>query len=145
MSQALRKLSGILAKSKTVLIFLNQTRMKIGIMFGNPETTPGGLALKFYASVRIDLRRTAQIKHGDEIVGNRVKAKIVKNKVAAPFKIAEFGIYFNERSFWLVDLINAGIKYGVIKKAGSWLQFEEVKLGQGADGAKSFLKDNPQI
>jgi len=145
MSQALRKLSGIVAKTKTVVIFLNQTRMKIGIMFGNPETTPGGLALKFFASVRIDLRRLAQIKHGDEIIGNRVKAKIVKNKVAAPFKVTEFDIYYNEGISYLSDLINTGIKYEVIKKAGSWLQFEETKLGQGVDGAKAFLKENPAV
>ncbi|MFH1036990.1 MAG: recombinase RecA [Patescibacteria group bacterium] len=145
MSQALRKLSGIIAKTKTIVIFINQTRMKIGIMFGNPETTPGGLALKFYASVRIDLRRTAQIKHGDEIVGNRVKAKIVKNKVAAPFKTTEFDIYYNEGISYLSDLLNTGIKYGVVQKSGSWLQFEDTKLGQGIDGAKTFLKENPGI
>jgi recombination protein RecA len=145
MSQALRKLSGIVAKTKTIVIFLNQTRMKVGIMFGNPETTPGGLALKFFASVRIDLRRNAQIKRGEEIIGNRVKAKIVKNKVAAPFRIAEFDIFYNEGISYLSDLINTGIKYEVIKKAGSWLQFEEEKLGQGIDGAKIFLKENPGV
>jgi recombination protein RecA len=145
MSQAMRKLSGIISKTKTIVIFLNQTRMKIGIMFGNPETTPGGLALKFYASVRIDLRRTAQIKHGDEIIGNSVKAKIVKNKVAAPFRIAEFNIYYNEGISYITDLINTGIKFGLIKKAGSWLQFEDVKLGQGTDGAKIFLKENKDV
>ena len=145
MSQALRKLSGIIAKTKTVVIFLNQTRMKIGVMFGNPETTPGGLALKFFASVRIDLRRTAQIKHGDDIIGNRVKAKIVKNKVAAPFKIAEFDIYYNEGISSLVDILNTGIKLEVIKKAGSWLQFEETRLGQGIEGARTFLRDNLNI
>jgi recombination protein RecA len=145
MSQALRKLSGIVAKTKTIVIFLNQTRMKVGIMFGNPETTPGGLALKFFASVRIDLRRTAQIKHGDEIIGNSVKAKIVKNKVAAPFRIAEFNIYYNEGISYITDLINTGIKFGVIKKAGSWLQFEETKLGQGIDGSKTFLKENHTV
>jgi len=145
MSQALRKLSGIVSKTKTIVIFLNQTRMKIGIMFGNPETTPGGLALKFFASVRIDLRRLAQIKRGEEIIGNRVKAKIVKNKVAAPFRIAEFDIFYNEGISYLSDLVNTGIKYEVIKKAGSWLQFEETKLGQGTDGAKTFLKENPTV
>ena len=144
MSQCLRKLSGIIAKTKTVVVFLNQTRMKIGILFGNPETTPGGLALKFYASVRIDLRRTAQIKKADEIIGNRVKAKIVKNKVAAPFKITEFDIYYNEGISRIVDLINAGIKAEVIKKAGSWLQFEDTKLGQGTEASKKFLKENPE-
>jgi len=145
MSQALRKLSGIISKTKTVVIFLNQTRMKIGIMFGNPETTPGGLALKFFASVRIDLRRTAQIKKGEEIIGNRVKAKIVKNKVAAPFKTAEFDIYYNEGISYLTDLLNVGLKYEIIKKSGSWLCFEEVKLGQGMEAAKDFLKNNPEI
>jgi len=145
MSQALRKLSGIISKTKTIVIFLNQTRMKIGVMFGNPETTPGGLALKFYASVRIDLRRIAQIKHGEGIVGNRIKAKIVKNKVAAPFKTAEFDIYYNEGISYLTDIINTGINQGIIKKAGSWLQYENTKLGQGIEGAKQFLKENPAI
>jgi len=145
MSQALRKLSGIISKTKTVVIFLNQTRMKIGIMFGNPETTPGGLALKFYASVRIDLRRTAQIKKGEEIIGNRVRAKIVKNKVAAPFKTTEFDIYYNEGISYLTDLINIGIKYEIIKKSGSWICFEDLKIGQGMESAKEFLKENPEI
>ncbi len=145
MSQALRKLSGVISKTKTVVIFLNQTRMKIGIMFGNPETTPGGLALKFYASVRIDLRRTAQIKKGEEIIGNRVKAKIVKNKVAAPFKTTEFDIYYNEGISYLTDLINIGIKYEILKKSGSWICFEDLKIGQGMEAAKDFLKENPEI
>jgi len=145
MSQALRKLSGVVAKTKTVVIFLNQTRMKIGVMFGNPETTPGGLALKFYASVRIDLRRIAQIKQGEQIIGSRIKAKIVKNKVAAPFKIAEFDIYYNEGISYLGDILNIGIKKGIIKKAGSWLQYENTKLGQGVEGAKKYLKENPAI
>jgi len=144
MSQALRKLSGIISKTKTVVIFLNQTRMKIGVMWGNPETTPGGLALKFYASVRIDLRRIAQIKHGEEIIGSRIKAKIVKNKVAAPFKTTEFDIYYNEGISYLADLLNTAIKNGVIKKTGSWLEFENAKLGQGLEGSKKFLKENPQ-
>ena len=145
MSAALRKLSGVISKTKTIVIFLNQTRMKIGIMFGNPETTPGGLALKFYASVRIDLRRIAQIKHGEEIIGNRVKAKIVKNKVAAPFKTAEFDIYYNEGISKFADLINAGLLAGLIQKAGSWLQYENAKLGQGMEASKNFLKENPEI
>jgi len=145
MSQACRKLSGIIAKTKTVVIFLNQTRMKIGVMFGNPETTPGGLALKFYASVRINLRRIAQIKQGDEITGSRIKAKIVKNKVAPPFKTAEFDIYYNEGISYYGDVLNAGIKAGVIKKAGSWLQFEDAKLGQGMEASKEFLRGNPQM
>jgi len=145
MSSALRKLSAVIAKTKTIVIFLNQTRMKIGVMFGNPETTSGGLALKFYASVRIDLRRTAQIKHGEEIIGNRVKAKIVKNKVAAPFKITEFDIFYNEGISKLSDILNTGIKTGLIKKAGSWLQYEDTQLGQGFEASKQFLKENPKI
>jgi recombination protein RecA len=145
MSSALRKLSGFLAKTKTSLVLLNQTRMKIGVMFGNPETTPGGLALKFYASVRIDLRRIAQIKQGDEIVGSRIKAKIVKNKVAAPFKVAEFDINYNEGISKMGDIINNGLKYEVIKKSGSWLQYGDIKLGQGSESSKSFLKENPEV
>ena len=119
--------------------------MKIGVMFGNPETTPGGLALKFYASVRIELRRLAQIKQGDEIVGNRVKAKIVKNKVAAPFKTTEFDIYYNEGISYITDIINIGLKQEIIKKSGSWIQYEETKLGQGMESAKKFLQENPAV
>ncbi|MBI1984951.1 MAG: recombinase RecA [Candidatus Wildermuthbacteria bacterium] len=145
MSSALRKLSAIVAKTKTSVIFLNQIRMKIGIMFGNPETTPGGLALKFYASVRIELRRVAQIKQGEQITGSRVRAKIVKNKVAAPFKTCEFDIFYNEGISAISDIINTGIRTGDIQKAGSWLQFGDVKLGQGADGAKKFLIENPKV
>jgi len=145
MSQALRKLSGIISKTKTIVIFLNQIRMKIGVMFGNPETTPGGMALKFYSSVRIDLRRIAQIKKGEEVTGSRVRAKIVKNKVAAPFKVTEFDIFYNEGISYFADILGMGIKAEVIKKAGSWLQFEDVKLGQGTDGAKEFLRANPVI
>ena len=145
MSAALRKLSGIISKTKTSVIFLNQIRMKIGIMFGNPETTSGGLALKFYSSVRINLRRTAQIKHGDEIIGNRVKAKIVKNKVAAPFRTAEFDIYYNEGISQVGDIIRAGLTSEVIKQAGSWYQFENKKIGQGMEGAKQFMRENPEI
>ena len=145
MSQALRKLSGIIAKTKTVLIFLNQTRMKIGVMFGNPETTPGGLALKFYASVRIDLRRIAQIKQREEVIGSRIKAKIVKNKVAPPFKTAEFDIFYNEGISYVGDILNAGIKAEIIKKQGSWLQFGETRLGQGMEQSKEFLRENPDI
>ena len=145
MSQALRKLSGIVSKTKTIIIFLNQTRMKIGVRFGNPETTPGGLALKFYASVRINLRRIAQIKHGDEIIGSRIKAKIVKNKVAAPFKIAEFDIYYNEGISYFGDILQIGLKQEIVKKFGSWLQYEDTKLGQGVEAAKKYLKENPEI
>ncbi len=145
MSSALRKLSSILAQTKTTVIFLNQIRMKIGVYFGNPETTSGGLALKFYASVRIDLRRIAQIKQKEEITGSRIRAKIVKNKVAAPFKTAEFDIFYNEGISYFGDILNAGIRAEVIKKAGSWLQFEESRLGQGAEASKEFLRENPQI
>ncbi len=145
MSQALRKLSGIISKTKTVVIFLNQTRMKIGIRFGNPETTPGGLALKFYASIRIDLRRIAQIKQKDEIIASRIKAKIVKNKVAPPFKIAEFDIFYNEGISYCGDILNAGLKSEIIKKAGSWLQFENTKLGQGVEASRQFLKENMDV
>jgi len=144
MSQALRVLSSSIAKTKSIVIFLNQTRMKIGA-YGKPETTPGGLALKFYASVRIELKRTAQIKKGDEIIGNKILAKIVKNKVAAPFKTAEFNIYYNEGISKEADLINTGLKYGVIKKSGSWLEFENKKLGQGLEQAKEFLKQNQNL
>lgn len=143
MSQALRKLSGVISKTKTSVIFLNQTRMKIAA-YGNPETTPGGLALKFYSSVRINLQRRAQIKSKDEIIGNRVQAKIVKNKVAAPFKTVEFDIYYNEGISKEADFIHAGLKYGVVKQAGAWYEFEQKKLGQGMEGAKQFLKENPE-
>lgn len=145
MSSALRKLSSVVAKTKTCVIFLNQLRMKIGVMFGNPETTPGGLALKFYASVRIDLRRAAQLKHGDQIIGSRIRAKIVKNKVAAPFKTCEFDIFYNEGISYPADLVQAGLKYEVIQRAGPWLQFGETQLGQGAEAARSFLKENTQV
>jgi recombination protein RecA len=145
MSAALRKLSAIVAKTKTAVIFLNQTRMKIGMMFGNPETTPGGLALKFYASVRIDLRRIAQIKKGDEIIGSKVKAKIVKNKVAPPFKTAEFDIYYNEGISYIGDIINTALRFNVIKKSGSWLQWGDVKLGQGLEAAKKLLQEDKSL
>lgn len=145
MSAALRKLSSLVAKKKTSIVFLNQIRMKIGVMFGNPETTSGGLALKFYSSVRIDLRRIAQIKHGDEIIGSRIRAKIVKNKVAAPFRAAEFDIYYNEGISYEADVLNAGIKQGVVTKAGSWLQFENAKIGQGMDASRAILKENPAM
>ncbi len=145
MSQALRMLSGVVSKTKTSVIFLNQTRMKIGIMFGNPETTPGGMALKFYSSVRINLRRVAQIKQKDQIIGSRIKAKIVKNKVAAPFRTAEFDIYWNEGISKAADLVNTGLEYGIIKKSGSWYQYGAKKIGQGVQGTKEFLKENPKI
>lgn len=145
MSQALRKLSGIVSKTKTAVIFLNQTRMKIGQMFGAPETTPGGLALKFYSSVRINLKRIGQIKKGDEIIGARIQAKIVKNKVAPPFKTAEFDIYYDEGISKLADIINSGLKAGLIKKSGSWLEYQNKKLGQGIEKSKEFLRENPEL
>ncbi len=145
MSKALRKLSGIVSKTGTIVIFLNQTRMKIGIMFGNPETTPGGKALKFYSSARIRLTRIAQIKRKDEIIGSRIKAKVVKNKVAAPFKTAEFDIYYNEGISRVADFINAGLKEDIIKKRGSWYEFDAKKIGQGMEGAKDYLKENPTV
>jgi len=145
MSQALRKLSGIVSKTKTIIIFINQTRMKVGIMFGNPETTPGGLALKFYSSVRIELRRIAQIKQGENIIGNRVRAKIVKNKVAAPFKTAEFDIYYNEGISKISEVISLGIKNNLVKKSGAYLQYKDEKLGQGMEKAKEFLRANPKL
>ena len=145
MSSALRKLSGIVSKTNTCVIFLNQIRMKIGIMFGNPETTPGGLALKFFASLRIELRRAAQIKQGDQITGSRIRAKIVKNKVAPPFKTCEFDIFYNEGISAAADILAAGIKQGIVQKAGSWLQYGDLQLGQGMEQARGFLKENEKI
>ena len=145
MSQALRKLTGIVSKSNVIVIFINQIRMKIGVMFGNPETTTGGNALKFYSSVRIEVRRAAQIKQGEQIIGNRVKAKVVKNKVAPPFQVAEFDIMYNEGISREGDLVDTGVKYGVLKKSGSWYQFEDDKIGQGREAAKKHLKENPKI
>lgn len=145
MSQALRKLTAIISKSKTVVIFINQTRMKIGIVFGNPETTTGGMALKFYSSVRIEVRRAAQIKQGDKIIGNRVKVKVVKNKVAAPFRTCEFDIMYNEGISISGDALDAGILYKIIEKRGVTYSFGEEKLGVGREAAKKYLKDNPQI
>lgn len=145
MSQAMRKLSSLIGKSNTIVIFINQIRMKIGIMFGNPETTPGGKALKFYSSVRIDLRPIAQIKKGDEVIGSRIKAKVVKNKVAPPFKIAEFDIMYNEGISYVADVINCGIKYGVIKRSAASYTFGNHKLGVGLEKARQFLQENPLI
>ncbi len=145
MSQALRKLTALVAKGNVTVIFINQIRMKIGVMFGNPETTPGGQALKFYSSVRIEVRRAAQIKQGDAIVGNRVKAKVVKNKVAPPFQTAEFDIMYNEGISKEGDLIDTGVKYGVVAKTGNSFSFGETKLGVGREKAKAFLKENPKI
>jgi len=145
MSKALRKLSGIISKTGTTVVFLNQTRMKIGVMFGDPTTTPGGMALKFYSSVRIRLTRIAQIKRKDEIIGSRVRAKVVKNKIAAPFRTVEFDIYYNEGISKLADIINIGLKNNIIKRHGSWYEFKENKIGQGMEGAKEFLKENKKI
>ncbi|MBL7158536.1 MAG: recombinase RecA [Candidatus Omnitrophica bacterium] len=145
MSQALRKLSGVISKSKTCVIFINQIRMKIGVMWGNPETTPGGRALKFYASVRIDLRRIASLKKGEEVVGNRVRASIVKNKVAPPFRKAEFDIMYDEGISKAANILDLGENQGVIKKAGTWYIYGEDKLGQGKENARIFLKENPTL
>lgn len=145
MSQALRKLTGIVSKSKTMVIFINQIRNKIGVFFGNPETTTGGLALKFYCSVRIEVRRSAQIKQGDKIIGNRVKTKIVKNKVAAPFTTCEFDIMYNEGISVSGDVLDTGVLYKVIAKKGNSYAFGEEKLGVGRETAKKYLKDNPKL
>ncbi len=156
MSQALRKMTAIVARSKTVVIFINQIRMQIGVMFGNPETTPGGKALKFYASVRLDIRRIAQIKKGEEAMGSRVRVKVVKNKVAAPFKVAEFDILYNEGISPEGEMLALGEKQGIIVKAGTSYSYqprdkdgqpngEEIKLGRGYDSARLFLRDNPKI
>jgi recombination protein RecA len=145
MSQACRKLGAIASKTNTMIIFINQTRMKIGMVFGNPETTPGGMALKFYASVRVNLARTAQIKSGDEIIGNRVKAKIVKNKVAAPFKVAEFDIYYNEGISKSGDALRVAVDRGLIKQSGSYFTYNGEKMGQGTEGAKAYLKEHPEV
>ena len=145
MSKALRKLTAIAAKSSTTTIFTNQIRTKIGVMWGNPETTPGGKALKFYSSVRIELKRAAQIKLGEQIIGNRVKAKIVKNKVAPPFRTAEFDIFYNQGISYLGDLLNTGVKYGILNKGGAWFNYENQKLGQGMEASKVYLKENPKV
>jgi len=139
MSQALRKLTGLAAKVGTTIIFINQTRTKIGIIFGNPEDTPGGKALKFYSSVRLEVRRSAQIKKGDQIIGNRIKAKVVKNKVAPPFRTAEFDIMYNEGIARIQDIVNTGAKFGIINKAGAWFTYGKEKLGQGVEGAKTYF------
>jgi recombination protein RecA len=145
MSQALRKLTGTIAKTGCCCIFINQLREKIGVMFGNPETTTGGNALKFYASVRLDIRRTSQIKDSDEVSGNRIKVKIVKNKVAPPFRIAEFDIMFNQGISKVGEIIDIGVDFNIIKKAGSWFSYGDTKLGQGRDAVKQLLLDNPEL
>ncbi len=145
MSQATRKLTGIISKSKTCLVFINQIREKIGVMFGNPETTPGGKALKFYASMRFDIRRIASLKKGEEVVGNRVRVKIVKNKVAPPFKQAEFDLLFDEGISRSANIIDLGVEAQVLQKSGSWILYEDAKLGQGKDAARHFLRENPKL
>lgn len=146
MSKALRKITALVAKHDTTVIFINQTRMKIGaMMFGNPETTPGGKALKFFTSVRVELKRIAQIKKGEEVIGNRVKAKVVKNKVAAPFKVAEFSIFYNEGIAYHHDLLNLAFKLGIVKRSGASYSYGEVKLGVGADKAADMLKEDKKL
>ena len=145
MSQALRKLTGVVSKSKTTLIFINQLREKIGVMFGNPETTTGGRALKFYASVRIDIRRIASIKDGDQVVGGRTRVKVVKNKVAPPFREAEFDIMYGEGISREGDLLDLAVEKRIVEKSGAWFAYNGDRLGQGRENAKQFLKDNPEI
>jgi recombination protein RecA len=145
MSQALRKLTGTIAKTNTTCIFINQLREKIGIMFGNPETTTGGNALKFYASVRLDIRRISSIKDGDQVIGNQVRVKVVKNKVAPPFRKAEFEITFGEGISKVGELLDLGVEYGIIQKSGSWFSYDGSKLAQGRDATKQLLKDNPEL
>lgn len=145
MSQALRKLTGAIAKTNCTVIFINQIREKIGVMFGSPETTTGGRALKFYSSIRIDVRRISSIKEGEENVGNRVRARVVKNKLAAPFKAAEFDIMFNEGISLNGDLIDMGVTEGIVEKSGSWFSYGDIRLGQGRENAKRFLADNPDV
>ena len=145
MSQALRKLTGIINKSKATVIFINQIRMKIGVMFGNPETTTGGNALKFYASVRADIRRTAQIKSGDDVIGNRTKVKIVKNKIAAPFRVAEFDIMYNEGISKTGDIIDLAVEHEILGKSGAFYKYNDQNIGQGRENAKRYLLENPDV
>lgn len=145
MSQALRKLTATISKTNTTCIFINQLREKIGVMFGNPETTTGGNALKFYASVRIDIRKSTAIKDGDEVIGNLVKVKVVKNKVAPPFRRAEFEITFGEGISKVGEIVDLGVEYGIIQKSGSWFSYNGAKLAQGRDAAKAILRDNPEL
>jgi recombination protein RecA len=145
MSQALRKLTGIISRSHATVIFINQIRMKIGVMFGNPETTTGGNALKFYASVRIDIRRTGQIKQGEEIIGNRTKVKVVKNKIAPPFRVAEFDIMYNEGISRSGDIIDLAVQHGIVEKSGAWFAYNGEKISQGREAGKKYLEDNPKV
>jgi len=142
MSQALRKLTGVISKSNTTVIFINQLRMKIGVMFGNPETTAGGQALKYYSSVRMDIRRSEQIKDGDKVIGNKVRVKVVKNKVAPPFRVAEFDIMYNQGISAAGDLLELAVKEGLVKKSGAWYEYKDEKMGQGREAAKTFLEEN---
>ncbi len=145
MSQALRKLTGVISRSNTTVIFINQIRMKIGVMFGNPETTTGGNALKFYASVRMDIRRISQIKQGDEIIGNRTRVKVVKNKIAPPFRQAEFDIMYNKGISRSGDIVDLAVTHNIIEKAGAWFAYGEGKIGQGREAAKAYLEENPTV
>ncbi|MDB5176668.1 MAG: recA [Candidatus Saccharibacteria bacterium] len=145
MSQALRKLTGIISKSKTTVIFINQIRMKIGVMFGNPETTTGGNALKFYASVRLDIRRIGQIKNGEEIIGNRTKVKVVKNKIAPPFRIAEFDIMYNKGISATGDVLDLAVLHEIVGKSGAWFDYADAKIGQGREATKTYLEENPKV
>ena len=145
MSQALRKLTGHIKKTNTLVVFINQIRMKIGVMFGSPETTTGGNALKFYASVRLDIRRTGQIKKGDDVIGNETKVKVIKNKVAPPFRQAEFDILYGEGVSWEGELIDLGVKYDIVEKSGAWYSYNGAKIGQGKDNVRVWLKENPDV
>jgi recombination protein RecA len=145
MSQSLRKLTGSISRSRCMVIFINQLRMKIGVMYGNPETTTGGNALKFYASVRLDIRRTGQIKNGDEIVGNATRVKVVKNKVAPPFKQVEFDIMYGQGISKIGEILDIGVKAGLVEKSGAWFSYDSIRIGQGRENAKNFLNENPEL
>src|SRR6201995_2434233 len=145
MSQSLRKLTGSISKSRCLVIFINQLRMKIGVMYGNPETTTGDNALKFYASVRLDIRRTGQIKDRDDIIGNTTRVKVVKNKVAPPFKQVEFDIMYGEGVSKIGEILDLGVKAGLVEKSGAWFSYDSIRIGQGRENAKQYLKDNPEV
>jgi recombination protein RecA len=145
MSQALRKLTAVISRSKTTVIFINQIRMKIGVMFGNPETTTGGNALKFYASVRVDIRRIGQIKQGEEVIGNRTRIKVVKNKIAPPFRQAEFDIMYNEGISKSGDILDLAVEHNIVEKSGAWFAYNDAKIGQGREASKTYLQDNPKV